>query len=861
MKALLLPVVLASLASCTLRDLDEYMDGEPATSSSSGAGGSGAGGITGGAPTGGFGAMGGSSTGGMGAGGGAPGCPVVPCQENATCVEDVDGTFDCVCADGLVEVLDGDADYCAIPYQAVAVGLDHACALTLEGHPHCWGRNWGAALGMLDDTTTNEDDFSLAPRSVGAYVFESIGAGRQYTCGLTPESPLQSNVACWGRNSSGQLGRGDTTIGALPQPITASVEGPIQFASLHVAYQTVCGISVDDDLYCWGDNSQKQISTSASTGISVPTRVEFGTTTTKTLFTKVRAVAMSHLHTCVIERDTGDVYCWGYNNASQVKASGTNAFAPNAAERRVAPLQTTWTAVAAGADFSCGLATSTASADPGQYVCWGNSKSIASVSAPGAVMNAGTVGSPRSHWSNLCHLGEDDSLQCKGTSGLGQLGTNASLAQYDDVYSTDASGTVFTETFSDVAIGPRASCGLGTDMAVRCWGARASGVLGQSGSSPHLPEELPPPVAGGVWTAVDVSPQHACGLAGLELGTGGELFCWGLNGDGELGTADRLSRTQPTKVALPGEPGAQWAEVAVGAAHTCAIRAGGTSVHCWGMNNSMQVGPTIGVYDAPLQVSIPEVGGTFSHIALGDLFSCVTHQSGPEQKVYCWGRLPGTSVGASPHVITPPVGFEGPITELVGAGGHVCALHGIGHLSCWGENGNGEVGDGSILSSTTPVLVPLSDVEKVAVGANHTCAVASGAGYCWGGNGNLQVSPTGMPHTTPNLLAPSAYAAVFPINTASTFGLTSAGALYGWGNSLNQELFIGNLTANSASHVPLTVAPLAGQVFAHVSGGDDGICALTSDGKLFCWGIEFGGLRGSDATAQLAPRVIDPLQL
>src|SRR5690606_34941154 len=76
-----------------------------------------------------------------------------------------------------------------------------------------------------------------------------------------------------------------------------------------------------------------------------------------------------------------------------------------------------------------------------------------------------------------------------------------------------------------------------------------------------------------------------------------------------------------------------------------------------------------------------------------------------------------------------------------GWGEHTCAVDVSGMAYCWGKNDRGQLGNGTILSSSTPViLLALSDVAEVAAGGEHSCArLDSGAVYCWGENGKGQL--------------------------------------------------------------------------------------------------------------------------
>ncbi|HEX7487525.1 MAG TPA: hypothetical protein VF341_01360, partial [Anaeromyxobacteraceae bacterium] len=142
--------------------------------------------------------------------------------------------------------------------------------------------------------------------------------------------------------------------------------------------------------------------------------------------------------------------------------------------------------------------------------------------------------------------------------------------------------------------------------------------------------------------------------------------------------------------------------VAGGAAHTCAVASDG-SVACWGANDAGQLGLA-----STIQQSL------------------------------------------SPAIVT---GISG-ATAVAAGGSHACAIA-SGAAWCWGSNALGQLGDGTTTSSATPVAVTgLAGValKDIVAGGSHTCArAASGAVYCWGNNGSGQLGSgtVGVNSSTP----------------------------------------------------------------------------------------------------------------
>src|SRR5439155_1618451 len=171
-----------------------------------------------------------------------------------------------------------------------------------------------------------------------------------------------------------------------------------------------------------------------------------------------------------------------------------------------------------------------------------------------------------------------------------------------------------------------------------------------------------------------------------------------------------------------------------------------------------------------------------------------------------------------------------------------------------GGNGSGQLGDGTMTSRSSPVLVQApAGVSFAAVtgGAAHTCGLTTGlsaAAYCWGGNGSGQLGDgTKTNQLTPVLVqAPAgvSFAAV-TAGAAHTCGVTAAGAAYCWGDNGVDQL--GDGTTTSQTTPVLGQAP-AGVSFAAVTAGAVNTCGVTASGTVYCWGRNVEGQLGDGTT-------------
>ena len=226
-------------------------------------------------------------------------------------------------------------------------------------------------------------------------------------------------------------------------------------------------------------------------------------------------------------------------------------------------------------------------------------------------------------------------------------------------------------------------------------------------------------------------------------------------------------------------------------------------------------------------------------------------------------------VAAIVSIQVAPVAADAPsvltITAIVAGGDHTCALTSGGGLKCWGENIFGQLGNGTSNESLPPVDVSglASGVRAVAAGGTHTCALTSGRGVrCWGYNvvgecgGDDCSTPPGSstPVVVPGLASGvSAIAAGASHNCA----VTSGGAVQCWGDNGNGQLGIGT-TTYSYSDGPVDVHGLASGVRAIAAGGQH-TCALTSGGRVNCWGQNIFGQLGTGTTDSSTPLGVSDL--
>ena len=130
-------------------------------------------------------------------------------------------------------------------------------------------------------------------------------------------------------------------------------------------------------------------------------------------------------------------------------------------------------------------------------------------------------------------------------------------------------------------------------------------------------------------------------------------------------------------------------------------------------------------------------------VTAGDDHTCALTITGG---VKCWGNNYDGQLGDGSRMdhITPMdvFGLTSGVIEISAGDGHTCALTITGGVKCWGNNYYGQLGDGSVIDHSTPVDVIglTSGVSRITVGWFHTCAVMNtGGAKCWGDNSNNQL--------------------------------------------------------------------------------------------------------------------------
>jgi alpha-tubulin suppressor-like RCC1 family protein len=750
----------------------------------------------------------------------------------------------------------------------IPMEVEHSVRQPEEGlRPATWRSTQSTAVESLDLTT--------------------VVAGLFHTCALTSGG----GVKCWGANMYGQLGDGTTTNHSTPLDVAGLTSGVTAIAA--GGWHT-CALVSGGGVKCWGNNGYGQLGDGTRIARNTPVDVV-------NLAGVVTTLAVGGNHTCALVMG-GGMKCWGDNWAGQLGngAGGEGNWSTTAVD--VFGLESGVTAITAGGSSTC------AQVSGSGVKCWGNNGygqlgdgTNSNRNTPTAVVGLSEVTALAlaAGWEHTCALLSNGGMKCWGSNWYGQLGNGNGGIGYVSTIPVDIVG--LESGVTAITAGDGHTCALVSGGAARCWGSNEFGQLGDGTTTYYT---TPVGVAGltsGV-TAIAGGHDHTCarvsthglkcwgdnlygqlgdgmlvqrtipvnvtglasGMRAIDAGGGhtcvlissGGVQCWGSNGTDELG--DGSEQNQNTPVDVVGLTSGVTA-IALGKGHTCALVSSG-GVKCWGENDLGQVGDGTMYTSRAFPSDVYGLSSGVTAIAASWDYTCALTSAGG---VKCWGdngnaQLGNGTIGTgtSSHIPVDVVGLASGVTAITASETHTCALLSGGGVKCWGDNWAGQLGNGTFGSwSLTPVDVAglTSEVTAIATGDGHTCALTSSGGVkCWGSNwhgqlGNGTGGSFGDFSTTPvDVTGLTSGVTALAADWNRTCALLAGGAMKCWGDNTYGQLGDGTTVQRLT---PVDVAGMASGVMS-IAAGWNHTCALVSNGRSKCWGWDNYGQLGIGATFQ-----------
>ncbi|MEC7750442.1 MAG: hypothetical protein VX405_02930 [Myxococcota bacterium] len=746
------------------------------------------------------------------------------------------------CDDGNQDETDGCTTACRRPILGMAVGSYHSCVLGADRIVRCVGQNVAGQLGRRGEPTPWEYAFARV-RGLGASQ-KVVGTGGTHTCALEVNGTLK----CWGSSWSGQLGVGERANRTEPV-VPEGMHGEV--IDVWAGGNTTIARKADGSTWCAGNNNDGQCGANTREA----RELVFISSPELDRFTEI---VIGAEHVCGIDGDRR-LWCWGKNGTGGEIGSGdsrTRATTPLRVEFVEDVLQ-----VAVADGHTCALH------GEGIVSCWGvnwagqlgvgrapNSRE------PQVVEGLGGVTEIAASYHQTCAIGPELGLRCWGWNDFGQVGepTGRKVRNpYDPEVDDGAHQPV------GLYVGKFSVCSLGLDGRIFCWGMNPFGILGRARSGGIIPQATPMETSRR-FLAVNGGHRHSCGV-GIDR----KAYCWGINPDGQIGDGTVSVAFTPKRAGtLTGVEA-----ISAGGRHSCAVLQNG-DLYCWGDNQQRQLG--LGVTDekvpSPSLVNgLPPV----IQVATGLDTTCAVDQ---DQILSCWGAdnygQTGQVQGAQTRSLPSQVpGLTG-VTQVAMWSRTVCAVTGAGQLYCWGDNRQGQVGDGTRGSGANqgawePVLVRFNDqglqpaVRRVATGGEHVCAeLLDQSLYCWGRNSEGQLGDTtNTRRLTPTIVGAFSHLVDFNLGlyhtcvvNRTTEGEGSGTArCVGWG--LYGQLGDG-LSRNQRVSVPVIHLPDVKEMALTRYGS----CALADDGQAFCWGYSGqGNLGGNSDLDEWIPGLMLPI--
>jgi len=636
----------------------------------------------------------------------------------------------------------------------------------------------------------------------------SVAAGPGYTCAVLRR---RGKVECWGANRVAWPGHPART--AVPAPI-----GLRAASSVTVGEQHACALLKSGIVECWGANGLGELGDGSTRNRPTPRPVHG---------TSRRAVMVSagFEHTCAL-LGSGEIECWGADRFGQLGDGRSN---DREGPVRVQGLQGAAIAISAGGRHTCAVLAR------GQVECWGANYSgqlgngrIQDRAGPVRVRGVSRAVGVSAGRAYTCAVERTGAVKCWGANAFGQLGNGTATARRLPTRVRGLHGRAVA-----VSAAQRHTCALLRGGGVACWGANGTGQLGDGGTA----NSYVAVATRGLHAATSVTTgiAHTCALT-----RAGGVRCWGMNASGELGAGTRFRSSSPLRVTrMAGAVG-----LSAGGGHTCA-RTGAGAVSCWGANYARQLGNQSRL-DSSTPVRISSLSSPAASVAAGDRHTCVVTKVA---EVACWGANDGGQLGdgsrrdrARARTVRA---LAGQSVRVSPGESHTCALSNAGSVRCWGENGSGQLGNGTFVGHPTPsAVVDLPEATDVSAGGRHTCAVArAGTVECWGANdwgqlGNGLRQARSRPQRVKGL---AGAATVVAAGDNHTCALTEAGVVWCWGaNDLGQ---LGSVATKPSRAEPGFVPGLTGKATAVTSGANH-TCALMSSGRVRCWGANDSGQLG-----------------
>ena len=762
----------------------------------------------------------------------------------------------------------------------ISAGSYHSIAVNSNGDLYSWGWN---GQGQLGNGTNTDSNVPLPVRTAGTPMagkkIVHVSTGGNFYKGSSLALSSEGKVYSWGANDQGQLGNGTATNSNLPVEVKTEGTPMAGKKIIQTAIGVTHSMALDSEgkVYSWGENVNGLLGTGDAIPTLSPVLVRTGGTPMEGK--KIVQISAGGTHSMALDSE-GNIYAWGWGGEGQLgNGENNNSNVPILVKKEGTGLEgKTIKKVMAGGMFSMVLTSD------GSLYSWGknnygqigdgttNNYNLAvAVKTEGTPMAGKTVVDFSISNEHTVALTSDGQIYAWGRNESGQLGDGTNTASTLPV-AVRTVGTPFADKKAvQVAAGGwegAHSLALGTDGTVYSWGRNLNGQLGDQttndttivtfakinfNSSPTPPlkamaisEESSAevrwstPIFNGTFTISDYVIQYR------ETGTEAwsEVTTSGSNTSKQI-TGLTNEKVYQFRVAAKTNVGVgDYSSIVLAMPHK--------------KPTITSVTPVIGPTEGNQEVTINGTDFALKTNKLNQVSVCVNCSIAlsMDGKVFSWGsnqdgKLGDGNSGNANNVNVPvAVKTEGTpmkgktISQISSGYVHNLALSMDGKVYAWGNNSDGQLGDGTINNRNVPVAVKTTGTDmdgktivQVSAGDEHTIALdAEGNIYEWG-----TVRGSYSRNTTPQLFNVVGTVIANKIITKVVAGshysvaITSDGTVYAWGSNSNFGI-------NSKIPVKLD---FSGKNIESISLGNLHALAIASDGTVYAWGSNLCGQFGN----------------
>lgn len=629
-------------------------------------------------------------------------------------------------------------DVTGLPFGVTPVSLsivnEKSCLIGSDNKLYCWGL--GYFIGLANNLINYLVPTAIPIAGVADVTIKSFKHNREIGCVIT----VNDEGYCWGNNTSGQSGAGVVSnISETPVPIVPTGSLSSGLKSISISTFKVCALSLTNEAFCWGSGGIGDGAVRNGSGNYDAVLSPVNISTPSLLNGKnLTEIITSEYNICAKDINN-EVYCWsGEYNAGDGQAAGINS--PVAISKTGGLIGKTFLKIDNNNSSNvCGITSAN------EIYCWGlggfaqgNGTYYAQL-APGpiyyhAISNVGLTNVVFSHHDNLgisCLQKDNGDFYCKN---------NEEKYVYNFNFTHNIKKMFFTEDLY-------ANCVLTTNNKVFCWGYGEGFFVNTALDSASTPIEIDHSslLAGKTIKELGVGSAHACIVASDD-----KVYCWGKSTAGELG--DGLNTSSRTPVALdPASAlGTQTVKKLFVKNNLSCVIATDDLVYCWGaMLNGVLGNGAIADALSPVAVSLP-VGVKAKDILMTKYNVCMISLA---DELYCWGEGSSGVLGnGGSAVIGTPVAVVMPgslgVKKISMSDEFACAIASDDNAYCWGTGVSGEMGNALYTALSPPVAVSKlpgvldgKTVTSISTTAHSACVVASDNKiYCWGGGVDGQLA-------------------------------------------------------------------------------------------------------------------------